>query len=173
MWLLYKHCQTWFLRHKHYQTRSYFVASTSLHLHLSLNCKGCWGTIDDFTTSFFHRVKSVCTKANLHGKEKEKENVMHRQRVIHQTSSPTFSQARKKPLPYKQCKTCRPPGCCQTNKSLGCHTNTTKHHILCLLSYRHQTGCFLVCATLTLLSTVLVGCCYTNVTRDQRLTWPR
>ena len=26
----------------------------SLHLHLSPNCKGHWGTTDDFTTSFLH-----------------------------------------------------------------------------------------------------------------------
>ena len=25
-----------------------------LHFHLSLNLKGCWGTTDDFTTSFLH-----------------------------------------------------------------------------------------------------------------------
>ena len=25
-----------------------------LQLHLSLNCKGCWSTTDNFTTSFFH-----------------------------------------------------------------------------------------------------------------------
>ena len=26
----------------------------SSHHHLSLNCEGCWGTTDDFTTSFVH-----------------------------------------------------------------------------------------------------------------------
>ena len=31
-----------------------FFVSGCLHLHLSLNHRGCWGTTDDFTTSVLH-----------------------------------------------------------------------------------------------------------------------
>ena len=30
------------------------LCKSALHLHLSLNRRGHWGTIDDFTTSFLH-----------------------------------------------------------------------------------------------------------------------
>ena len=34
--------------------RSKRIVWCDLHLHLSLNHRGCWGTTDDFTTSFLH-----------------------------------------------------------------------------------------------------------------------
>ena len=35
-------------------TLANFLEISSLSSHLSLNCEGCWGTTDDFTTSFLH-----------------------------------------------------------------------------------------------------------------------
>ena len=41
----------WYIYHHHHHHHHYHHHH---HLHLSLNCERCWGTSDDFTTSFLH-----------------------------------------------------------------------------------------------------------------------